>query len=180
MAHATAAIEDMEAEGEEGGTEARNEVTDALFEENLAAVPHGPLVAVHPGTTVAETIRAMNQQHTGCAVVADEKTGELVGIFTERDVLTRVAVRKLDVEQTPVAEVMTRDPDTLPAEATVAFALRQMTVEGYRNIPLVDANRRPVGVIAVRDIVAWLCELFPASVLNLPPTLSFPMSEDGG
>ncbi|HVE85916.1 MAG TPA: CBS domain-containing protein, partial [Myxococcales bacterium] len=158
----------------------RNEVVDALFDENLASVPHGPLVAVHPSTSVADTIRAMNQQHTGCAVVADEATGELVGIFTERDVLTRVAVRNLDSEKTPVAEVMTRDPDTLPAEATVAYALRQMTVEGYRNIPLVDAGRRPVGVIAVRDIVAWLCELFPGNVLNLPPTLSFPTSEDGG
>ena len=180
MAHATHQ-DDVDVDtDEESGPSARHEVTDALFEEILASVPHGPLVAVHPGTSVADTIRAMNQQHTGCAVIADEATGELVGIFTERDVLTRVAVRPLDPERTPVAEVMTRDPDTLPAEASVAFALRQMTVEGYRNIPLVDAGRRPVGVIAVRDIVAWLCELFPASVLNLPPTLSFPLNEDGG
>ena len=180
MAHAALQDEgDVDTE-ETSGASARQEVTDALFEEVLASVPHGPLVVVQPGTSVADTIRAMNQQHTGCAVVANEATGELVGIFTERDVLTRVAVRRLDAEQTPIAEVMTREPDTLPAEATVAFALRQMTVEGYRNIPLVDAGRRPVGVIAVRDIVAWLCELFPASVLNLPPTLSFPMSEDGG
>lgn len=180
MSYAAVHDEAETEEGQEAGTKARTEVTDALFEESLAGVPHGPLVAVHPGTSVAETIRAMNQHHTGCAVVADQATGELVGIFTERDVLTRVAVSRLDPERTPVAEAMTRDPDTLPAEATVAFALRQMTVEGYRHLPLVDAARRPVGVIAVRDIVAWLCELFPANVLNLPPTLSFPRSEEGG
>lgn len=172
--------EEGEVDTEEAGASARQEVVDALFDEVLASVPHGPLVAVHPGTCVGDTIRAMNEQHTGCAVVADQASGELVGIFTERDVLTRVAGRRLDLEKTPVSEVMTREPDTLPAEATVAFALRQMTVEGYRHIPLVDAGRRPVGVIAVRDIVAWLCQLFPASVLNLPPTPSFPTTEDGG
>jgi CBS domain-containing protein len=179
MAHA-ALQDEVDVDADEVSGTRLQEVTEALFEEVLASVPHGQLVAVKPGTSVAETIRAMNQEHTGCAVVADETTGELIGIFTERDVLTRVAVRPLDPEKTPVAEVMTRDPDTLPAEATVAFAMRQMTVEGYRHIPLVDAARRPVGVIAVRDIVAWLCELFPASVLNLPPTLSFPQNEDGG
>src|SRR4051812_7636314 len=88
--------DEAETESDDAGAGARHEVTDALFEEVLASVPHGPLVSVHPRTSVAETIRAMNQQHTGCAVVADEVTGELVGIFTERDVLTRVAVRRLD------------------------------------------------------------------------------------
>jgi len=178
MTHSEAQDEVETDAGQPSGS--RHEVVEALFNEVLASVPHGPLVAVHPDTTVADTIRAMNHQHTGCAVVADEPSGELVGIFTERDVLTRVVARRLDPEQTPVAEVMTREPDTLPAEATVAYALRWMTMEGYRNIPLVDALRRPVGVIAVRDIVAWLCELFPHNVLNLPPTLSFPTSEHGG
>lgn len=156
----------------------KHEVVDALFNEVLAGVPRKEMVTVTPRTTIADAIRAMNQRHVGCAVVVEND--ELVGIFTERDVLTRVATAKIDVDTTPVESVMTRDPDTLPPTASVAFALRQMTQEGYRHIPLMDGARRPVGVVAVRDVVAWLCELFPASVLNLPPNPSFPTSEDGG
>jgi CBS domain-containing protein len=158
----------------------RHEIVDALFEEVLANVPHSPLVVVNARTSVADVVRAMNDKHTGCALVADDRTGVLVGIFTERDVLRRVAVRPLDADRTPISEVMTRDPDTLPADATLAYALRQMSVEGYRNIPLVDHDQRPVGVVAVQDIVAWLCESFPGSVLNLPPAPQSFASEDGG
>jgi len=62
------------------------------------------------------------------------RDGKLVGIFTERDVLLRVAGHAIDLEQAKVAELMTRDPVTLPADAGVAFALNKMLVEGFRHI----------------------------------------------
>jgi CBS domain-containing protein len=83
-------------------------------------------------------------------------------------------------ETTPVSMVMTPDPDTLPANASIAFALRKMTMEGYRHIPLVNDDGSPAGVVAVRDIVAWLVGLLPEGVYNLPPEPGFPKNLDGG
>src|SRR3954447_23749436 len=64
---------------------------------------------------------------------------------------------------------MTRDPESLRADDRIVWALNLMHVGGYRHVPLVDPQNRPVGVISVKDIVSFLVELFPAAVLNLPP-----------
>ena len=152
-------------------------IRGAIFTEPLSKVPRRPLVTVSPASTVAETIAAMNEKHSGVALVVFE--GRLVGIFTERDVLTKVAAQNLP-PTTLVREVMTADPDTLPPTAGIAYALRHMSVEGYRHIPIADESGRPIGVVAVRDIVNWMVSLFPQSVLNLPPTPKVPTSSDGG
>jgi CBS domain-containing protein len=102
-------------------------------------------------------------------VLVVDGDGRLTGIFTERDVLTRVAGRDLDPRRTPLGEVMTRDPQALGPTDRVAYALHCMGVSGYRTIPLVDEDRRPVGVVTVTDVVRWLGDLFPESILNLAP-----------
>jgi CBS domain-containing protein len=153
-------------------------VEDAIFTTELGSVPRREQLVVEVGTSLAQTIRGMNEHHVGCALVVRE--GKLAGIFTERDVLRKVAVAGLDLEKTPVEKLMTADPDTLPPSASVAFALREMSVEGYRHIPLVNADGTPAGCVSIRDIVAFLVELFPASVLNLPPTSAVSTAMDGG
>jgi CBS domain-containing protein len=75
---------------------------------------------------------------------------------------------------------MTQSPFTLPATASIGFALAKMTNEGYRHIPLVKQDGVPSGVVAVRDIVAWLVDLMPAGLLNLPPSTALPTEEGGG
>ena len=75
----------------------------------------------------------------------------LVGIFTERDALWRVAAAPLDPATTPVSAVMTRDPDTLPAEAPVADALRLMDECGFWHLP-VTSGGEVVGVVSIRDL----------------------------
>lgn len=154
------------------------EIRGAILGQPLGAVPRRPLITVEADTPLAEVIRILNEKHQGCALVV--RDGRLAGIFTERDVLVRVVGRPLDLERTPVEKVMTANPDTLPESASIAFALRKMSQEGYRHVPLVDDEKRPVGVVAVRDIVAWMVELFPATVYNLPPEPGYPREADGG
>jgi CBS domain-containing protein len=153
------------------------QIRGAIFTEPLSKVPQRPLVTVPITATVLQAIQAMNEKHVGCALVV--RDGKLAGIFTERDVLTRVAGKTLALD-TPVNKVMTADPDTLPDSASIAYVLRHMSVEGYRHVPLVDAQQKPTGVVSVRDIVAWICDLFPASVLNIPPQPGTPHTLDGG
>jgi len=97
-------------------------------------------------------------------------------------VLTRVVGKGLDARKTALGKVMTRNPEALTVRDRVAYAVHSMSVAGYRTVPLVDAERRPIGVVTVNDVIRWLANLFPEAVLNLPPgnTLKKPSEIDAG
>jgi CBS domain-containing protein len=127
-----------------------------------------PAITLSQHVSVREAVEKMNQGRVGCVLVEDK--GQLVGVFTERDVLTKVATRRLDVDRTTLEDVMTPDPEFLTPDDGIAYALNKMSVGGYRHIPLVDDHGRPTGVVAMRNIVDYLVDLFPDKVLNLPPS----------
>ena len=85
----------------------------------------------------------MNQHNIGCMLVTDEEN-RLVGIFTEWDVLNRVAGLVEDMTQATIADYMTADPVTLKADLPIAQALNLMSIHGFRHVPLVD-EQRPAG-----------------------------------
>jgi CBS domain-containing protein len=76
--------------------------------------------------------------------------GRLAGIFTERDLLNRVVAPGLDPEQTRLAEVMTRDPQTIAPDRPVSHALHMMYEGGFRHMPVVE-DGKPLGMISIRD-----------------------------
>lgn len=110
-----------------------------------------------------------DEERRGGVVVVDAE-GRAVGIFTERDVLYRTALEEID-PGTPIAEVMTRSPETLAVDARVAEAIDLMQSGGYRHIPLVDSTGRHAGILTSRDVVRHIASYFPEIVLNLPPHL---------
>jgi CBS domain-containing protein len=69
----------------------------------------------------------------------------------------------------PVEGFMNTNPNTLRLEQTVLDALVLMQSRRFRNVPLVDEDRRLVGVIRQVDILKFLAESFPEELLNLPP-----------
>jgi len=143
------------------------DLESALIDETVSsAISHPPLV-MDAETSLAEVLRCMREADRGGVLVV--RDGKLVGIFTERDVLLRVAGHAIDLEQAKVAEHMTRDPVALPADASVAFALNKMLVEGFRHIPLVDDQGHPTAVVSMRDLIEYLSGFFNRDVLNLPP-----------
>jgi CBS domain-containing protein len=86
-----------------------------------------------------------------CGSVLAVDRGQLVGIFTEGDAIERVFARGLDPDLTFLAEVMTREPDTIGPEQSVDEALRRMDEFGYRHLPVVEAGA-VVGVLSLRDL----------------------------
>ena len=126
-----------------------------------------PPITVSPETTARRAIADMNASNVGCVLV--ERQGKLVGILTERDVLTKVALSGIDLDRTQVASIMTAAPETLSMDDRISYALNKMVVGGFRHIPLVDAAQRPVGVVSMRNVVEYMVDLFPHEVLNLPP-----------
>jgi CBS domain-containing protein len=85
-------------------------------------------------------------------IVENEK---LLGVFTERDVLKKVANKELNVKETPVKEVMTANVLTVAPHTTVAEAMAVITQKRFRHLPVVE-NDRLVGLISIGDLTRWV------------------------
>src|SRR5260370_16973999 len=107
----------------------------ALANTALSEVVSQPALTVSPSTTLAETIRLMQLERRACVLILDN--GRLVGIFTERDILMKIAGRPLELTHTPVSTAMTPDPMTPPPPANVPFPLNKLLLQAFRHIPLV-------------------------------------------
>jgi CBS domain-containing protein len=140
----------------------------AILHDTIDSLRLGPAISVSREATLQQAIETMQREHIGCVLVVGAD-GRLAGIFTERDLLTRVAGRHLDWARERVGDYMTRDPETLRPNDRIAWALNLMSMGGYRHVPLADEAGRPVGVVSVKDVIGLIVDLFPAQVLNLPP-----------
>jgi CBS domain-containing protein len=106
-----------------------------------------------PRATVLEATQQMNSHRVGALVVMD---GEFVaGIFTERDVLTRVVVQQRDPSKTPVAEVMTPDVAYARLDTDLEEIGQSMKSRRIRHIPICDENGRLQGLVSMGDLNAW-------------------------
>jgi len=99
--------------------------------------------------SVQAACSAMRERRVGAVLVVD-RDGRLVGIFTGRDAVCRVVAEARDPAATPLAAVMTRDPDTTSGRCAAIDLLRQMQDGGYRHVPVVEAGRL-VGVVSRGD-----------------------------
>jgi CBS domain-containing protein len=124
-------------------------------------------IRVTPETLLGEVVDQMHKGRTGAALVVDER-GELVGIFTEHDLLRRADHHSNDWREQPVESMMTGRPRIIREDDTVAEALRRMDAGRHRHLPVVR-GRVPVGVVSVRELLAHVASKFPADFINLPP-----------
>jgi CBS domain-containing protein len=125
-----------------------------LMEEPVSALKPHMAVTTSPEATVGAALDRMLHTNVGALLVVDE-AGKLCGIFSERDLLTRVAGIHENWEDVVIGTVMTRDPETVSLTDTLDFALLKMDVGGYRHLPVV-ADGKPVGIISVRDMMRHL------------------------
>ncbi|MCE4606619.1 MAG: CBS domain-containing protein [Desulfurococcales archaeon] len=107
-------------------------------------------VTVQEDETVNNAVRKMAELNIGAIPVVNEK-GKIVGIFSERDLLRRVAAKGLSYN-TKIKEVMTRNPVTISPEATVEKAKDVMAKIKARHLPVIDENGHLVGVVSLSDI----------------------------
>lgn len=125
------------------------------------------VVTVEPETSIKHCVEMLLARHFGCLLVV--KNNKLKGIFTERDVLLKIAGEEIDLEKAKVDDYMSPNPVTLTMNDPIIAALRLMHQGGYRHISIVNEKNQPVSVLSIRDIVQYIVEFFPQDVLNLPP-----------
>ena len=151
-----------------------------LLREPLTTLPTRPPLVFGASETVVNVMQMMQRARRGAVLVtADGTPGtRLIGIFTDRDVLLRVVGHGRNPATLPLGEVLTRDPESLPAEASIAWVLNRMALGGFRHVPVVDDAGRPLFVVSVREVAQFLVEFFPREVLNLPPEFGLDQSRE--
>jgi CBS domain-containing protein len=142
------------------------ELSRNLRIDSISRLDPSPPRAIDIAAPVAEAVRLMRQANVGCLLVT--AAGRLVGIFTERDLLTRVLARGRPLD-TPMRACMTAEPVTVGLKDPVRTAIRRMEKGGYRHLPVVGEDGCPVGTLSARQVVHYLVEHFPALVFNQPP-----------
>jgi CBS domain-containing protein len=106
-------------------------------------------VGVESGASVADAARLMREARVGAVLVLEK--GRLAGIFSERDLLTRVVAEGRDPAATKVSEVATRPVATAPAGASLRQCAETLREQGVRHLPVVDAGGKPIGILSARD-----------------------------
>ncbi len=147
-------------------------------QDSVSSMETEDYVCIEPSTSLARAVEVMKKDEGGCAIVC-AADGSVVGIFTERDLLTRVIGQEIDWNS-PVSNWMSPVVATLTPAATIGDAVSIMNDKGYRNVPLVKDGKL-VGSISVFDIISYLAESYPKTTMNLPPNPDQVMgSTDGG
>ncbi len=108
------------------------------------------LVHAAPTASAFEVAALMSEARVGCIPVLDGE--QLVGVFSERDLMTRVVVEGKDPRKTPVATVMTREVITATLDDRVERCLDKMRNRGCRHLPVV-AEGRVIAMISMRDLM---------------------------
>lgn len=108
---------------------------------------------IEDAVSIRDAINVMVKKGASAVVVADNRRP--VGIFTERDVLKRVATTEIDKDRTAVKEVMTAPLVTMPDTALIGDVLAEMYRRDIRNMPVRGANQELVGMVSMSDILQY-------------------------
>ena len=109
-----------------------------------------------PEESVATGARRMTEHRIGALLVV--RDGELLGIFSERDVVKRVVAVGKDPQTTPIGDVCSRDVATVSEEADPATCARLIRDRGFRHLPVVDETGKPVGILSARDFLQHIAD----------------------
>lgn len=109
------------------------------------------VVSISAQATVRDAAKAMAEANVGAAAIMEG--AKLVGLFTERDVLKRVLLRNLDVDEVRVEDVMTRELICAEVGQLASDARFLMQRHHIRHLPVLDAVGSLVGVLSIRDLI---------------------------
>jgi CBS domain-containing protein len=109
---------------------------------------------VSADTTIAAAVEKLGTMDIGCLLVVEDD--QLVGIFTERDVLNRVAERYGRIKHRPISDVMTQSPNFAYDSDPAGAALTVMAAKGFRHVPVIDSSGRIVGIIGPQRVANFV------------------------
>lgn len=114
------------------------------------SAPNKHVLSLGPQASAWDAACVMTRANCGSVLVM-EPPDRLLGIVTERDLMTRVLARALDPKQTTLQQVMTPQPQCVAPETRVSDAVLIMLERGFRHLPMVGPERKILGVFSMRD-----------------------------
>lgn len=124
-----------------------------LIEDSIMELKPELNLMVDPETPVSEVAQIMIEQNASAVMVVSDQT--LVGIFTERDFLMKMADRYQEVAGKPIREFMTPEPEALQTTDSIALGLNRMAVKSIRHIPILKDDK-PIAMVRTRDVLSFL------------------------
>ncbi len=112
-------------------------------------------LSVLPDTSTLEVIKKMKAAGLGCALVLED--GNLVGIFTERDLLNKLTGKTARPHNTAVSELMSVNPEVLSERDSVAIAVNKMSIGRYRHIPIRKADGS-YSVTSIKHVLKYIAK----------------------
>jgi CBS domain-containing protein len=127
----------------------------SVMEDDLSHLDHEETLTARPEDRVSEVVRRMKETNASCALVLEGNS--LAGIFTEHDVLSRLAGTSGDVLAAPVSELMTPNPEALRETDSIAVALNKMAMGRYRHVPVIR-NDGGYAVTSIRHVLKFIAQ----------------------
>ena len=143
--------------------EARDGSVGRLMQDQVGDIKLTPPITASADEPVEVVVRRMREARHGCVQIMDGD--EQIGIFTERDVMSRMLIPGRDPAATAVGEVMTHGPTTLSLGSPPAHAIHRMVSQGFRHLPITSGGKL-VGSISVRDLLRYI----DRAILGAAPT----------
>jgi len=110
--------------------------------------------SVPPDATVYDALLMMAQNEIGALLVLE--SGQLIGLFSERDYARKVILHGRASKETAVSEVMLKNPSTVSLACAVSDAMKIMTETRVRHLPVIGSSGSVVGVVSIGDLVKWI------------------------
>lgn len=115
--------------------------------------------------SVYSAIEMMAEKRVGALLVVDE--GHLVGVISERDYARKVILNGRSSKDTFIREIMTPSPITIECDTSVEEAMRVMTENRIRHLPVVNSEGHVAGVLSLGDLVNWIVTTQDETIAHL-------------
>ena len=135
-----------------------SEFERALVERPVTDMQSRPYAEVKPSTPIRQAVHALHGLKIASLLVVDE--GRLLGIFTERDVLEKVAEQYERLADAPISEVMTPNPLFVYGSDPAGAAIAAIVAAGYRHVPVLNESDELLGIVSPRRAFVFLNKIF--------------------
>jgi CBS domain-containing protein len=136
-----------------------------LMTDPVTTLQLGTPETITSDTSLRDALNIMVEKHVACLLIMDNPT-EVKGILVEGDIFNKIAGQDIDMENTTVSEFMTPNPTTMRSSDSIGYVLHLMALHGYRHIPVVDDQAKPIGVASFKAGLQFIVKLYTQENLN--------------
>ena len=149
-------------------SESEDKIVKAIkLTDNIFSIGIKKAVLINEDASIGAVIKSMQTADSSCIIII--KNNKISGIFTERDIVTKIVAKNVDYKNEKICDYMTNNPEILQSDDSIAFALNKMIDGGFRHVPIVHSISKDLYIISMQDIINSIGDYYFSDILNLPP-----------